>query len=158
MEETILVRNLANRISVGAEIPYDFISDIIQRANITPEMSMEEIESALVPFGEDLVTWTYKTVVNLSREREILPVWIFLPTFEGTMSEETKNKLINTASDAGFFTIDLSDIYTGQDIRQITVAEWDLHPNRNGHMLIAENLYKALLENPNISRVMGIKK
>jgi hypothetical protein len=155
LEETILVRNLANRIYIGVEMPYEFLSALIERANIQPDMPMEAIEEQLKPFGQELVAWTYERVVALARERDMLPVWIFLPTFEGTMSEDIKNSLLLTAEEAGFIPIDLSKIYDDQEIRNITVAEWDLHPNRNGHALIARNLYEALLANPEIRAALG---
>ena len=155
LEETILVRNLANRIYVGVEMPYEDLSDLIERANLQPDMSMEAIEEQLKPFGPELVAWTYQRVVSVAQERGMLPVWIFLPTFEGTMSEEIKNNLIHTAQEAGFVPIDLSGVYDGQEIRNITVAEWDLHPNRNGHALIARALYEALLAKPELWAALG---
>ena len=41
--------------------------------------------------------------------------------------------------------IDLGDVYEGQDLAAIRVAEWDQHPNARAHRLIAERLYGELL-------------
>jgi hypothetical protein len=38
----------------------------------------------------------------------------------------------------------MSDVYKGQDIAAIRLAEWDDHPNRRGHELIASRLYDEL--------------
>jgi hypothetical protein len=35
-------------------------------------------------------------------------------------------------------------VYKGQDIATIRLAEWDDHPNRRGHELIASRLYDEL--------------
>jgi hypothetical protein len=40
--------------------------------------------------------------------------------------------------------IDLDDIYAGQDIADMRLAEWDDHPNTHGHALIAARLYDEL--------------
>ena len=44
----------------------------------------------------------------------------------------------------GFVVIDLSDVYDGQDITTIRLAEWDYHPNFRGHQLSASHLFDAL--------------
>ena len=62
----------------------------------------------------------------------------------GTWQEETEETL-RTARAAGFIVIDLSDVFTGQDLEAIRVAEWDDHPNEKGHRLIADRLYEAVV-------------
>jgi hypothetical protein len=48
------------------------------------------------------------------------------------------------AQDSGFITVDLSDLYEGQDLSTLIVAEWDKHPNPKAHQLIADRLYDEL--------------
>jgi len=61
----------------------------------------------------------------------------------GSGQEETPETL-RRAKSAGFVIIDMSDVYKGQDIATIRLAEWDDHPNRRGHELIASRLYDEL--------------
>jgi hypothetical protein len=69
---------------------------------------------------------------------------VFLPQVRpGVWQEETAGTL-EIAQAAGFLTIDLADIYEGQDIAQIRVADWDDHPNVQGHRLVAERLLAGL--------------
>jgi D-alanyl-lipoteichoic acid acyltransferase DltB (MBOAT superfamily) len=144
LEEEIAVRNLANRMLVGNDLPYDYLNDLTERAEIEVGMSQSEAERRLKPFGPELVGWTYSRVVTLARERGIVPIWIFLPALETPVLPEERAKLFNLAEDAGFVIVDLSDVYQNQDISSIIVAEWDKHPNAKGHALIAEHLYQAL--------------
>ena len=67
----------------------------------------------------------------------------------GSWQEETPATL-KIAQDAGFATIDLSDVYQGQDLASIRLAEWDDHPNPLGHRLIADRLYAAIAANPSV--------
>ncbi|HNB51084.1 MAG TPA: hypothetical protein PK530_04045 [Anaerolineales bacterium] len=158
LEQTIIVRNLANRIKNGSEIPYPYITEVIAKANIDPtKQTQDEIDAALQPYGAELVDWTYHYLADLCREKGILPVWIYMPTLEISNSVGDQATFTAMAKDAGWILLDLSDIYQGQDIKSITVAEWDLHPNGAGHRLIAQHLYQALLANDETAKALGLK-
>lgn len=156
IEKEILVRNLADRLIRGVEIPYDYLVELGQKAGVKPGMLQEDAEKLLTPYGDELVSWTYRRVVETSREENILPVWIFLPTLEMPVSQEVVDKLANEARDAGFDVLTLDDTFKGRDIKSLIVAEWDLHPNAKGHQLIAKNLYQKILNNPELSNSLGI--
>jgi aryl-alcohol dehydrogenase-like predicted oxidoreductase len=98
----------------------------------------------LQPLRGEILSVVYRRIVDECRRRGIVPVWIFLPQVrEGTWQEETP-EAVRAARDAGFVTIDLGDVYKGQDVAAIRLAEWDQHPNARAHRLIAERLYAEL--------------
>jgi hypothetical protein len=144
-EEEVAVRNLANRIEFGIELPYDYLNELAERAGAEPGMSSVELERLLQPYGEELVSWTYERLVSVARERGIEPIWVFVPILEAPLSEEARTQFMGQATAAGFTTIDLSDVYEGHDLESLIVAEWDRHPNREAHTLIAGRLYDALV-------------
>jgi hypothetical protein len=159
LEQTILVRNLANRIKNGIELPYASLEEIVSQAGIDPiTHTQDEIDALLQPYGEELVAWTYQYLADLCREKGILPVWIYMPTLEISNSVGDQASFTQMADEAGWIMLDLSEIYTGQDIQDITVAEWDLHPNKAGHQLIADDLYQALLANDETAIALGLSK
>ncbi|MBK8900840.1 MAG: hypothetical protein IPM53_06650 [Anaerolineaceae bacterium] len=145
-EEEIAVRNLASLAQRGVGLPYDYFDELIQRAGITPEMTEVEAERRLQPYGRELVTWSYERIVTSSQEVGAVPVWIFLPTLEVSTTESYAEELKTLADEAGFATINLVDLYQGQDLDSLIVAAWDRHPNVRAHQLIAERLYNALQE------------
>jgi hypothetical protein len=145
-EEEAVVKYLADRISVGAELPYEELNQLIGRAEIEVGATRVEIERRLGPYGAELVSWTYRRIVESSRANGILPVWIFMPTLEDPIQEEEVARLARLAEEAGFVVLDLSDAYDNQDVDSLVVAYWDKHPNAQGHRLIAERLYGALWE------------
>ena len=59
------------------------------------------------------------------------------------------------AREAGFDTIDLSDVYSGEEVQILRVAEWDFHPNAYGHRLIANRLQQELHSHPEIRERLG---
>ncbi len=145
-EEEAAVLYLADRVSVGADLPYPELVDLARRAGAMPGMTKNEVERLLKPYGAEILSWTYQRVVQASRAHGILPVWIFMPTLEDPLHEEEIAHLKRSAEESGFIVLDLSDAYDNQDLNSLVVAYWDKHPNAKGHMLIAEDLYRKLRE------------
>jgi hypothetical protein len=158
LEELNVVRYLANRYSLGIEMPYDYINEIAAQAGVKSGMAEEEIGKLLAPYGEDMVSWIYERVVEYAQEKGITPIWIYLPVFVGSNSNDIKATLIQQAEDAGFITFDLSGVYDGHDLDAITVAAWDRHPNGKGNELITDGLYQALLSNEETAAALGLNK
>jgi hypothetical protein len=101
-------------------------------------------EKRLSPFRHEILAWIYNQIAAKTHAIGALPVFVFLPQVrEGTWEEETPETL-STAQSAGFVVIDMGDVYKGRDIASIRLAEWDDHPNRNGHELIASRMYDEL--------------
>jgi hypothetical protein len=144
LEEEIIVRNLASRMVLGIEMPYEYLADLASRAGVEEGMTQAEGERRLKPYGEELVSWTYQQSVAIARENGIQAIWVLFPTLETEKSPEIIAKLVRQAEDAGFVVIDLSGLYDDQNPSSLIVAEWDKHPNARGHRLLAEHLYEAL--------------
>ena len=145
-EEEAVVLYLADRMSVGAELPYPDLLEVARRAGVEPGATKVEAERLLQPVGTEILSWTYRRIVEVSRAHGILPVWIFMPTLENPLRHEEIVHLARVARESGFIVLDLSDAYDNQDLESLVVAYWDKHPNAKGHMLIAEDLYRKLQE------------
>ncbi|MDQ3006188.1 MAG: hypothetical protein M3R47_12505, partial [Chloroflexota bacterium] len=145
-EEDAVVKYLADRLSVGAEFPYPDLIELARQAGAETGMTKSEAERRLKPYGPEILSLTYRRIVEASRAHGILPVWIFMPTLEDPLHEEEISHLTGLAKEAGFIVLDLSDAYDDQDPESLVVAYWDKHPNAKGHSLIAEDLYRKILE------------
>ena len=145
-EQDLVVRYMADRVRARVDLPYDDLAEVVQRAGISEEATPVEIERRLRPFGREMLLWTYRRVVELSKNQGALPIWVFMPTLETSSSEEDIANLIQIAEEAGFIVVNLSDTYENQDVETLIVAEWDRHPNVKGHQLIADHLYEVLQE------------
>ncbi|HXX85973.1 MAG TPA: hypothetical protein VEN29_18590 [Casimicrobiaceae bacterium] len=130
------------------EIPYEPLRDIVKRAGLEPSMDEATALKRLGPFRNEILSWTYQHIADQARSRGALPVFIFLPQVnEGAWQEETADVLAMAAA-AGFTVIDLGRVYEGQDLATLRLAEWDEHPNRRGHEVIASRLYDELQKLP----------
>jgi hypothetical protein len=148
-EEEAVVKYLADRISVGADLPYPELIELARRAGAEPGATKSETERLLRPVGPEILSWTYRHIVEVSRAHGILPVWIFMPTLEDPLREDEVTQLTQVAEESGFIVLDLSHAYDNQDLESLVVAYWDKHPNAKGHMLIAEDFYRKLREKEN---------
>ncbi|MDQ3185273.1 MAG: hypothetical protein M3Q16_02190 [Pseudomonadota bacterium] len=140
-------RYLVEAVQKNVDIPFEHLRDIIARAGLTSDMDETAALKRINPFSNEILSWTYRRIAERSREKNALPVFVFLPQVrEGTWQEETPETL-RMAEDAGFIIINLADVYRDQDIATIRLAEWDDHPNVRGHTLIASRLYNELRKN-----------
>jgi hypothetical protein len=146
-EGSIAANYLAEASSHGIPLPDDYLKNLVMRAGVPAKTSQTVAAQRLIPYRTELLSWTYRTIVRRSHELGILPVLIFLPQLErGTWEGETPEILVS-AREAGFMVWDLTDVFNGNDIESIRLAEWDFHPNARGHALIASRLYALLNQN-----------
>jgi hypothetical protein len=145
-DEEAVVKYLADRLSVGAEFPYEDLVELARQAGVMPGETKAEAERLLKPVETEILSWTYRRIVEVSQAHNILPVWIFMPTMEDPLHEEEITHLTGLATESGFIVLDLSAAYDNQDPEALVIAYWDKHPNAKGHILIAEELYQKLQE------------
>jgi hypothetical protein len=135
---------LVEAVQKKVEIPYESLRAIVNRAGLEPSMDTATAIKRLDPFRNEILSSIYRQIADQSRSRGALPVFVFLPQVrEGEWQEETPETL-RLAEGAGFVVIDLADVYRDQNIAAIRLAEWDDHPNKRGHELIASRLYDEL--------------
>ncbi|GIX28261.1 MAG: hypothetical protein KatS3mg123_2142 [Burkholderiales bacterium] len=139
-------RYMVEVVQKDIEIPYAPLREIVAQAGLNREMDEATALKRLAPLSGEILSRVYQRIVQQSRAAKAIPVLVFLPQVrEGAWQEETP-EILRRAQQTGFLVIDLSDVYKNHDISSIRLAEWDDHPNRRGHELIASRLYKALQE------------
>jgi hypothetical protein len=139
------VNILAVCIRQGIAISDPFLINVLERAGVNGETPEPVILRDLAPFGEDILLWVYKSLVEICKENAIRPIFVYMPTLA---PEEDSTNLIRLATQAGFDPIDLTGVYDGQPPRLLQVADWDNHPNPIGHQLVAQRLYRELTRAP----------
>ena len=137
-------RYLVEVVNKRIDIPYAPLRDVVAKAGIVPGMEEATALKRLEPFRGEILGFTYRRIVEETRRRGAVPVWIYLPLMsEGTWQEESPD-MLDAAQAAGFLVIDLSGMFKDQDVSGLRLAEWDEHPNVRGHELIASRLFEAL--------------
>ncbi|MGH8177977.1 MAG: SGNH/GDSL hydrolase family protein [Steroidobacter sp.] len=135
---------LADILAKGVEIPYPELNAIIARAGIESRVDATTAVRRLTPHRDAILAWLYNTLVQKSHERGVMPVWIFVPQSRGGDWVEETAPAERIATQAGFKTVNMSEVFVDTPIEQIRLAEWDEHPNKLGHRMLADALLKEL--------------
>jgi lysophospholipase L1-like esterase len=134
----------------GNDLGHEFLRSRVEAAGARADMSNAEIQRVMRPYAAEIKGWAFRRIVTLSRERGIRPIFVLIPMPRDGALMDDAPMLLDLARDAGFDVIDLSDVYAGRDERTLTVAQWDRHPNAEGHRLIAARLYEELAALPGL--------
>jgi len=140
------IEHLARAAQRGVAFRSPFLVGLLRDAEVSGGMSRAVVEERLKPVSMRLLTWVYEQVVQQCHQHGVLPVWVFLPM----ANERLPQSLADAAREAGFATLDLSGAYRGQDRMAIRISASDGHPNAFGHQLLANRLYDALQQHPEI--------
>ncbi len=147
-EATRAVSALVGAVIGQVPIPYPEQRAWVQEAGITADTSENIAMRRLLPLKEKVLAWTYGKIIEDCRQRNVIPIFVFLPQVnEGQWVEETP-EMLKIARQAGFTILDLNDVYKGRDINTLRLAEWDNHPNANAHGVVAQRLYELIERAP----------
>lgn len=147
-DENFALRYLLQRIEAGSDIPYVYLNEIMKKAGISQQTAESAKMRSLKTYSDEIISFAYRRIIENSLKLNLLPVWIYIPTPSLTTAPKAEiDQLAHLADEAGFVVLDLSDVYDHQDLKSLWVAEWDAHPNAQGHKLIAGRLYEELEKN-----------
>lgn len=142
----LAARHLVEAVRAGVEIPYPYLRDLVARENIDRSTPDAVAIRRLTPYHEEMIGWLYESFVEVCRQKGVTPVWVFLPAMKGDLRAEQLPALKRLADESDFVIVDLSDVYGDYDSPDITLAEWDYHPNELGHRLISDLMYKLIVD------------
>lgn len=153
LEQTRAAEYLVQVVRKGIDIPYPVLAEFARSAGLTRDTSQTIARRLLEPFAEDILEWTYRRVVEQCRERSIRPVLLmFERDTSGDRGARQIPMTLEIAARAGFTVIELEGVFQGYERAQVLLAEWDEHPNKLGHQLIARKLVQALREIPELAK------
>ena len=145
VDGSLAIERLARLVQHKLPLEDEFLRDIVARAGLSASMSQSAMLRELPPFAEELVRRSYAKIAELARERGALPVWIYMPRVPERQPDVAQiAKLRSAAEDAGFITFDLTGIYGDTDVEDLVMSQWDLHPNAEGHAIMARALMDAM--------------
>jgi D-alanyl-lipoteichoic acid acyltransferase DltB (MBOAT superfamily) len=141
---------LVEAVEKGLDIPYPFLAEIVAKAGLKPGMDQATALRRVASFHPEILLGVYRHIREECRKRGIVAVWVFVPQVREGAWEGELPEMLRTATAAGFVIVDLADVFKGERVEAIRLAEWDEHPNGRGHRLIAERLYAALQERQDV--------
>ncbi len=146
-DDDAFVIELANAIDKDLNLPFPHVNEMVAAAGIEPNTPRIVGERKVRPLVEGLLGPLYDRMVTVCRDNGIVPVASFLPRPKDTSAEQAEiDRQIELAREAGFVMVDTSDAFAGvADLNTLLIAAWDLHPNVQGHQLLAESVHQAIV-------------
>ena len=137
-----MIRYLVSAVQRGVHIPDPELQAILDRAGIDSTMSDAVAKRSIWPHFEEIMRWSVRHSARVSRERGIPLALLVVDAI--TESSPREQQLIRYADSLGLAIIDLRDAHRNHDTRTLVLAENDRHPNKLGHRLLADALYRRL--------------
>jgi lysophospholipase L1-like esterase len=143
------VTRLVDYELAGTPVPFDSVQRLVSTVT-AGAASKVEAERRLRPHARDVLGQLYQIMADRSRAAGVAPVWMYLPGLDRVPDPADREILVSAARDAGFTIVDLSGVYEGRPRKEVTVAEYDFHPNALGHRLVAQRLLDELARRPEL--------
>jgi hypothetical protein len=135
---------LAQTIRSGADIYLPALAEIARRADIGPDTPESSAHRQLQPFSEEILKWIYREIALKCTAHNVHPVFVRLPLLDEQPYWDSKTPLVDLARDAGFTVFDLDGVYDVPEKQSLWIADWDTHPNAQGHQMVADRLYQLV--------------
>ena len=132
---------LAKMVRNKVPLPWPYLTDLARRAQIDAATEESVSVRRLTPLRNELIDWTYKEIVERSRARGVVPVFVYLPWLGEDPALGQAIDVKRRAAAAGFVVLDLAGAFGVEDTKMLRVAVWDTHPNARGHALLAQKFY-----------------
>ncbi|MEO5579112.1 MAG: SGNH/GDSL hydrolase family protein [Gemmatimonadaceae bacterium] len=144
----VISREINQRMARGAALP-PVLADIQRRAGIDSSTKRAEVRRRVRSgkFAVEVQSLVYREMVAECRRRNVIPVWLLVPTLA---DDDSDAGIADVARRAGFVVLSIAESYTGRNEAELTVSASDFHPNPSGHRLLAEQLYEELRKNDTV--------
>ncbi|MGE0354941.1 MAG: hypothetical protein AB7Q69_17145, partial [Gemmatimonadales bacterium] len=133
---------LANAVRDSVPIEDPDLQDIVRRSGVKRGDAQPVAFRKMRPLGYEIVEWCFQRISDSARARGVPAVLLVLDVpKEPSMP---RDRLIIAAQRAGFMIQDIRDAYGSRAPESLILAEWDKHPNEEGHRLLADRWFKQL--------------
>lgn len=136
-------QTIAKKSRVNA---YPFLYNLSDALSLEEGMDDEEMMRRLLPYREKLYQWGVKRILAVCEENNILPIYLYLPAPGDEENEEERIALREVINTTPFYFIDKADLFGDLNPLELTLAEYDQHPNAVGHQRIAEVLFELFTQ------------
>ena len=144
---TRAAQQMARCIKKDVEIPFEGLIKVIDDADLDTEGSFENLNRQLQqePVASTIRDWAYAEIASSAHAGGVPAIFCLLEELAYRSTASKNKKILDSAKDAGFDKIwDLTDVYPKKRRRRLRVAEWDSHPNSEGHAIIADAVFELI--------------
>lgn len=143
-------RHLVQLIQRGIDPKYDFLRDTLQQAGVKATDDPLILHGKLAPYRLPVLKETFVRLKAAVARQNAQLVVILVPAVEaGNLSQKRVEGIREVLDSLHITTVDLLDTFDGiLDTARLAAWRGDVHPNAEGHAMIARNLYTKLRAQP----------
>lgn len=132
-------------LAAGLPVPGPSLRQLAQAVGIKARMPLAEGESRLRERIDDVINWTLDRIARVSRERGATPGLLALNV---VVPQSDRSLPVAAQTRGSYLIFNLLDVYDGRDLTSLRLSAADDHPNARACELIAERLYRDLMQQP----------
>jgi hypothetical protein len=154
-----LLTHVTHAVANNVAIPYPELRDIIDRAGATPWLGSPWIRERLRPYADDILGWAFRKLKADADKQGTSLLVLFLPETtdkDNDTAKEQVERLYAVAVASGLQPVKFDGLYDNYKTSDISVTAWDPHPSVLGHRLVADRLYKHLVEEASLTPSQNI--
>jgi lysophospholipase L1-like esterase len=143
--------HLVDMIALGIDPKYDFLRATVRNAGASMKDDDATLHAKLAPYRIATVRETLLELKSNAERHHAQFVVMLVPTLEDADLTKKRFAGIPELLDSlDITTVNLLDTFDhASDIASLRDTRWDVHPNAQGHAMIAANLYTKLRAQPN---------
>ena len=145
-EESFAAYDLTRAVLARLDIPYPLLSGIVEKADVSPDLSEKVARGRLERYGGEMMLWSWERVQEQCRERGMRTYMVLIPgLLTDPVTMDYRRFFAAQSTERGFTPIDLADTFDRIVSQEsLAIAPWDGHPNAKGHRMLADRLYEEL--------------
>jgi D-alanyl-lipoteichoic acid acyltransferase DltB (MBOAT superfamily) len=131
----------------GKDMVYPMLLDFMHEHNFSRVTTFAEYMKVAGPREAEIVQAGYKLLYELIVDNGQLPIWTFIPALDDNEGPTEAEDLKQLLSAIGYFPLIINNAFEGYKKEDLMIAEFDAHPNKKGHELLAEEMLRQILAN-----------
>jgi hypothetical protein len=153
-----LYESVIRRIREGRDLHFDFLKDIVKRANVKPEYTTTKIEQRLQRFEREMAASAVHHLAEVAKQTGT-PVALLVLRLEVEGAHQNSEWLAQAADREGIISLRVFDAYNGRKPAEVyLIPNQDYHPTVLGHHLLADEIYADLMADPLVHELLTTPK
>lgn len=138
-------RDAVKSLRARVASPDPSVDGVLRSARVTAQTNPLMATNRLRRHEPAMLLSAYREIVQACRAIDALPICVLMPLPRGEPTERAlRDDLLNTAAEAGFETIDLSNVFAGIRSEALEIDEPGRHSNATAHAIVANALLQQL--------------
>ncbi|MEP7344611.1 MAG: hypothetical protein ABI877_05075, partial [Gemmatimonadaceae bacterium] len=150
VEYFFMARYIVQEIERRGEPEDSAMRELAIKAGVTKDMTDDQVQKLIKPFADPVIARELKQIADLCAVHHVRCIYSLVPTPTWAASRAAGQPMAKAAQESGYTILNIDDVFTGRDARELTVAPWDYHPNAKAHLLIADRLFAEFTARPEL--------